>query len=216
MKKINLFVAIFVIAVLLSIGVLSQLSPMSNVISKTTQITPSISLEEKETCTTSFYDETQDIIGNCIFYYNYTSCSNVSGPNTGCSLQQKTFDFQCKTGENVIKRNNTECRPNKDFIITINQGTATLKKQIDYSDWGPCIYAQENINGNSCLIVTCQSIYDGANDGKFHGCKGGTSCQKFEICENSIRTFYKNSREDFVEYDPTFYLNELGMREVGE
>ena len=89
-----------------------------------------------------------------------------------------------------------------------------MKKQIDFSDWGPCIYSQENIGGNSCLIVTCQSIYDGANDGQFHGCKGGTSCQRFEICDDSIKTFYKNSRESFVEDDPSFHLSKLAIGEA--
>src|SRR3989344_3104651 len=210
MKKINLFIAIFVIAALLSIGALSQLSPISNIVSKTTQVTPTISLEERDTCTTIFYDEVQNVIGDCVYYYNYTSCLNTSGPNTACSLNQNTWTFQCKTGEITLVKNTTECRPNKEFIISIDQGTAVLKKQIDYSEWGPCIYSQEN----SCLIVTCQSRYDGANDGQFHGCKSGTSCQRFEICDNSIKTLYKNSREDFVEYDSSFYLNKLAVKEV--
>jgi len=212
MKKINLFIAIFSIVALLSIGVLSQLSPISNIISKTTQVTPTISLEERDTCTTSFYDEVQDVIGICTYYHNYTSCLNTSGPNTGCSLQQDLSNFQCKTGETIIPKNKTECRPNDEFIISINQGAATLKKQIDFSDWGPCIYEAQN----SCLIVTCQSIYDGANDGKFHGCKGGTSCQKFEICDSSIKTLYKNSREDFVEEDESFHLSKLAIAEAAK
>src|SRR3989338_220771 len=212
MKKINLLVLIFVIVVLLSIVAFSQLSPISNIISKRSQITPTISLEKKETCTTTFYDEVQNVYWACIRYNNYTSCLNTSGPNTDCSLKQDQSNFQCKTGENIITKNKTECSPNDEFIISIDQGTAVLKKRIDYSDWGPCVYKEEN----SCLIVTCQSIYDGANDGQFHGCKGGTSCQKFEICDNSIKTFYKNSREDFVADDPTFYLNKLAIKEVSK
>ena len=189
MKKINLFMAIFVIAILLSIGVLSQLSPISNIISKTTQVTPTISLEERDTCATTFYDEVQDVIGDCVYYNNYTSCLNTSGPNTACSSNQNTWTFQCKTGEIAIPKNKTECKPNDEFIISIDQGAAVLKKQIDFSDWGPCVYETQN----SCLIVTCQSIYDGANDGKFHGCKGGTSCQRFEVCDDSIKTLSKNT-----------------------
>ena len=212
MKKVNLFISIFVITALLSIGALSQLSPISNIITKTTQITQTISLEEKDTCTTTFYDEVQDVYGNCINYYNYTSCLNTSGPNTGCSLLQGEINYQCKTGQTTIAKNSTKCEPNDEFIISINQGAATLKKQIDFSDWGPCVYESQN----SCLIVTCQSIYDGANDGKFHGCKGGTSCQKFEICGNSIRTFYKNSRDDFVADDPSFHLGKLAIKEVAK
>ncbi len=63
MKKINLVIAMSVIAILLSITALSQLSSFTNIISKNTQVTPSISLEEKDTCMTSFYDKTQDVYG---------------------------------------------------------------------------------------------------------------------------------------------------------
>lgn len=212
MKKINLAAAMSVIAILLSVTVLSQLSPTSNTITKTTQVTPTISLEEKDTCTTEFYDEVQEIYGTCIHYYNHTDCLNSSGPNTACSLNQNQINFQCKTGETTVTKNVTECKPNDEFIISIDQGAAVLKKQIDFSDWGPCVYKAQN----SCLIVTCQSIYDGANDGKFHGCKGGTSCQRFEICDSSIKTFYKNSREDFIENDPSFHLSKLALKEVPE
>lgn len=216
MKKINLFIAILVIAALLSMGVLSQLSPISSIKTKTAQITPTISLEEKDTCTTTFYDEVKDVIGSCIYYYNYTFCSNVSGANTGCSLQQTTRNFQCKTGEITVTKNTTECKPNDEFVISINQGAATLKKQLDYSNWGPCVYSQETINSNSCLVVTCVSLYDGAHNGQFIDCRGGKSCQRFEICDNNIKTTYKNSREDFVTEDPSFHLGKLALGEVAE
>ncbi len=212
MKKINIFVVIFVTVILLSIIVLSQLEPITSIITSKSQITPTISLEEKETCTVEFYDEVQEIYGTCIYYSNYTSCLNTTGPNTDCSLKQDTRDFQCKTGEVIVNKERTECKPNNEFIISIDKDTTTLKKQIDFSDWGPCVYEEEN----NCLIVTCVSNDDGAFKGQFTDCKGGKSCQRFEICDNSIKTLYKNSREDFVEYDPSFYLNKLSIKEVGE
>jgi len=216
MKKISLIIIGALMAILLSITALSQISPFSSIIKKNNQVTPTINVEEKDTCTTSFYDEASDIIGTCIYYNNFTSCTNTSGPNTGCSLQQNQINFQCKKGTSTITKNNTECIPNNDFVITINNGAAALKKQIDYSDWGPCIYSSENILGNTCLVVTCVSLYDGAHQGKFTDCSGGKSCQRFEICENSVKTFYKNSREGFVEEDPSFYLNKLPITEVGQ
>mgnify|MGYP001589182513 CR=1 FL=1 len=215
MKKISLFAAILVMAALVSIGVLSQLSPIIKTVSKIVQITPSISLNESETCTTEFYDEKQQLYNNCIYYHNYTGCLNTSGPNTGCSLQQATWNLQCPKTITVTK-NRTTCEPNDDFIISIDQGAAVLKKQIDFSDWGPCIYSQETINSNSCLVVTCVSLYDGAHRGQFTDCRGGKTCQRFEICGSNIKTFYKNSREDFVENDPSFYLPKLGIKEVGK
>src|SRR3989338_6870869 len=181
MKKINLFVLVLVIAVVLSLTALSQLNPITNTASKIYPITSTISLEEKYICTTSFFNDVQDVYSNCVYYYNYTSCLNSSGPNTACSLEQNQYNFKCKTGETTATSNKTECRPNNNFVISIDKGNAILKKQIDFSD-----------------------------------CKGGKSCQKFVICDNSIKTFYKNSREDFVESDPTFFLDKLAIQEVGK
>ena len=212
MKKINLFVLVLVIAVVLSLTALSQLNPITNTASKIYPITSTISLEEKDICTTSFFNDVQDVYSNCVYYYNYTSCLNSSGPNTACSLEQNQYNFKCKTGETTATSNKTECRPSNNFVISIDKGNTILKKQIDFSDWGPCIYSTEN----NCLIVTCVSNEDGAFKGQFTDCKGGKSCQKFVICDNSIKTFYKNSREDFVESDPTFFLDKLAIQEVGK
>lgn len=212
MKKINVFVLMFVIAILPSITAFSQLSHNINTINKITQITPNIILEENETCTTNFYNEIRDVYDNCIYYNNYTSCLNTSGPNTACSLKQNTWNFQCKTGEVVVTRNITECKPLNKFVVSINKNSVVDKKEIDFSSWGACTHTIEN----SCLIVTCVSNDDGAFKGKFTDCKGGKSCQKFEICDDEVKTYYKNSREDFVEEDPTFYLSKLALKEVGQ
>jgi len=212
MRKINIFVVIFIIAVLLSIFVLSQLSPISSIITNTNKITPTITLQDKETCITEFYDEVQEIYEECVYYYNYTDCLNTSGLNTDCSLKHNTWTFQCKTGEKTVTKERTECKPDNNFIISIDKGTAVLKKQIDFSEWGPCVYEEEN----NCLIVTCVSNDDGAFKGQFTDCTGGKSCQRFEICDDSIKTLYKNSREDFIEDDPSFYLDKLAIKEVEE
>lgn len=198
--KISKSIILFLLIGLLALAVTSQIS----------QVTSIINVEEQQTCTTSFYDEIQNIYGNCIYYHNYTSCLNTSGPNTGCSLQQTQKNFTCKIGQLTFTRNATECKPLNKFLISINKGAIVEKKEIDFSNWGVCVYDTEN----DCLIVTCQSIYDGANDGQFHGCTGGTSCQKFQICDNKIKVLYKNSRKDFVMEDPTFYLSELALKEV--
>lgn len=210
MKKIKVVLLVIIAAVLFSVVVFSQLAPITNIVSKVSQATPAISLEETDTCIASFYDEIQAIYENCIYYRNITSCLNTTGSNTDCSTSQEQINFSCKTGEVTVAKNRTECKPNDKFIISIDQGTATLKKQLDYSEWGPCIYNAEN----NCLIVTCQSRYDGAHKGQFTDCNGGKSCQKFLFCKDETKVFYKNSRNDFVEEDPTFYLSKLALKEM--
>ena len=201
--RINKILVLFIFLIsLLAITVASQIN----------QLAPNISLEEKETCHIAYNNNTQYIYSSCNYYHNYTYCSNISGQNTGCSLQQKVKNFSCQTGEQIVTNNEKICNPNKEFIITINQNNAIFKKQIDFSDWGACVYNAEN----NCLIVTCVSNEDGAFQGKFTDCNGGKSCQKFQICDNSIKVFYKNSREGFVADDPTFYLSQLALKEVAK
>lgn len=198
--KINKAVVLVIFLVsLLAITVASQIPQAAT-----------ISVEEAKACNTIFYDDIQSVYGNCIDYYNYTDCLNSTGPNTACSLKQIQRSFRCKTGEIAVRKNSTVCNPLNKFTIIVARGSVTEKKEIDFSSWGACIYN----NQNNCLVVTCQSRYDGANDGQFHGCTSGTSCQKFEICESKVKVSYKNSRNDFVEEDPTFRLDKLGYREV--
>ena len=213
-KSIALFLLLIALLTLTAISQISGLGQPSNVEVKSqiTQATDKINIEQKQFCTITPYEEIQDVYSNCFYYHNYTSCVNTTGANTDCSLQQDILAYKCKTGEASVAKNETRCNPENKFVFSINQWNMEIRKQIDFSDWGPCIYSTEN----NCLIVTCVSNEDGAFKGQFTDCKGGKSCQKFVICDDSIKTFYKNSREDFVESDPTFFLNKLAIQEVGK
>lgn len=215
MRKTILVLGILAGIALLSLMAASQLTmpaPIVKTQSTFTYISPTIDLEEAETCTTSFFEETQPVYGTCTFYDNYTSCLNTTGPNTACGEQHSTHDYRCQKGAISATKNKTECAPNKEFVLDMKNGTKTLlKKNIDFSDWGPCIREKKN----GCLIVTCVSYYDGAHNGEFVDCRGGKTCQRFEICGDGIKITYKNSREDFAEDDPTFYYKRLNIEEVG-
>lgn len=192
-----LFLAIF----LLSIAALSQIPSTT------------LSLQENKDCATTYYNKTEYVYG----YTNktrdtYGTCFTEANQSYyTCINGTEAYQIYEPVGTQIVLKNKTDCI-SKSFTVTITKGSATEKKGIDFSQWGACIYNNED----NCLIVVCQSIYDGANDGQFHGCKGGTSCQKFEFCDNGIKISYKNSRNEFVEYDPTFYLPKLALREVKE
>src|SRR3989338_8606857 len=104
MKKLNLAITVLSIAVLFSITALSHLSQVTYSNSKTAQITSTISLEGKDTCTTTFYDEVQTLYDTCVYYQNYTSCVNTTGPNTDCSLVQDANEFGCDRGKITVTR----------------------------------------------------------------------------------------------------------------
>lgn len=222
MKMNKSMILILLLIALLALTVASQIS----------QVTSTISIEEGKSCNTIFYNENQDVYGyvtrersaygNCLYYHNYTHCINTTGPNTGCSNEQQIRNLSCISGREsyqsyevigtqIATRNTTKCNT-KSFIVSIAKGTSTERKEIDFSNWGVCV----NNNENNCLVITCVSNEDGAFRGQFTDCKGGKSCQRFEICDNSIKIFYKNSRNNFVEYDPTFHLSPLAIKDVGK
>ena len=179
--------------------------------SQISQVTNAISVEEVKACTTSSYDEVQTVYGNCFYYLNYTNCLNTTGPNTACSTDQNIINFTCKTGEIILNKNRTDCQPASKFIVSIAKGAVTEKKEIDFSEWGVCVNSTEN----NCLVVTCGTLKGGsARNGIFNGCDGGKACQKFLFCPDGVRVLYKASRNDFVEYDPTFHLSPLAIKEV--
>lgn len=209
MKKTSLFVFLFVVTILLSITALSQLGPLVDAVSKTTQVTPAISLEETSACTTTFHDEVQSVYGSCVYYRNFTSCLNTTGPNTDCLINRTAVNQTCRT-ENAVTRNNTDCKPSK-FVVLIDKGSAAGQKEVDFSSWGVCVNSTEN----NCLAITCGTLKGGsARNGIFNGCDGGKSCQKFLFCRDSIKVLYKASRDDFVTEDPTFQLHKLEYGEV--
>lgn len=132
MKNISLIVVVLVITVLLSITVFSQLTPLVDRIKDINQVTSNINLEQESVCTTTFYDEVQDVYGDCIEYRSYNHCLNTSGPNTDCSfIKNEPLTYNCITAQKTVQRNKTECIPDNKFIISIDKGIAVLKKQID-------------------------------------------------------------------------------------
>ena len=210
--KIKKIILVILVLVILSVAVVSQLAPASDVKSKIKAISSSINLEKREICKTKYYDEVEPVYGECKEHYTVFNCLNSSGPGTDCSEEKKEYVYKCVTAKKKVTKEKTECKPDEKFIININKGSAVLKKQLDFSDFGPCIYEKKN----ECLVVTCVSKYDGAYKGQFTNCDGGKSCQKFEICDGSVKKFYKNSRENFAEEDPSFYLPKINLVEVAE
>ena len=211
--RLDKALVIILFVILLALTATSQQNPIISTEKNTKQITPTISLDEDKICTTSFFSDVQDVYSNCVYYHNYTSCLNSSGPNTACSLEQNQYNFKCKTGETTATSNKTECRPSNKFTVSIGHGAFIETKEVDFSRWGVCIKENEN----ECVAVICGSQQGGsAVNGVFNGCDGGKSCQKFLFCQDGVKVLYKASRNDFVEQDPTFHLSKLELKEVGK
>ena len=213
--RINKYIVLaLVLFALSSIIVLTQEDTPNDKITQSTntKITDNIDLDEIQDCSITYYNDVQDIYSNCIYHYNSTNCLNTSGPNTACSIDQKQYNFTCKTGEITATKNRSECKTNS-FIVSVNNGLVTDKKEIDFVSWGVCVQSNEN----NCLAITCGSQHGGsAVNGIFNGCDGGKSCQKFLFCEDNTKILYKAASENFAEEDPTYKLSKLAYREVGK
>lgn len=180
---------------------------------KTTVVNDKISFDEKQDCAIGFSEESVKVFGNVTRTINtYGTCFNAINQSFHqCINGTETYQSYEYLGSQIVLRNTTNCKT-KSYLVSVNKNNDIKKYELDFSSWGPCIQETEN----NCLAITCVSLTDGAHLGKFTNCKGGKSCQKFVICNNKISVLYKNSREDFVEHDPTFYLKKLNLKEVSE
>ena len=201
-KKV-LVLALLIVSVL-ALTVASQIS----------QVTSTISVEELKDCTISYYNNTENVYGYvtktretrglCLNPLNLSYYPCVNGTES-----YQSYEI---VGSQIVLKNQTDCISRNSYVISIDKKGVIDKKEIDFSDFGPCIYNTEN----NCLVVTCVSKYDGAHNGQFTDCRGGKSCQKFVICDDNIKVYYRNSRENFAENDPTFYLPQLALKGVGQ
>lgn len=195
-------------SILILVFVLAALSIAAYSLSNTkkiTQITEDITLEEIEDCETIHWDETEAVFGDCIKYYNATICDDEP-LNTSCYIEEQSYNYTCKTGENIIENSEEKCR-DTEIKVAVDTLLGTKDYTLEYGEWGKCSYEDEQ----ETLVITCDSKYDGNNDGI---CTSGESCMQFRITKDKVYTSMKNSRDDFIGYDKSFFLDELRMEGV--
>lgn len=192
---------------ILSIFVLAALSFVVYSLSTLINVTDDISLEKLQDCNTVYWNESTHIIGNCIRYYNTTICDDEPF-NTSCYIGEKSYNYSCRIGTKVVEKNKEVCTE-KEFQFTVTRLPKDEKYRLEYGQWGKCSYEADG----ETLVVTCDSMYDGNNDGI---CSSGESCIQFQITKDGTQRFVKNSREDYAIQDETFFLEKLGLEEVLE
>lgn len=197
MKIKNVLILVFVLAAL-SIATYSISYRKSTI----TQVTGDISLEEFRDCETVYWTEMEDLHTTCTMYYNNTVCDDEPF-NTSCYTEEQSYKYRCKTGEIEVEKSREECKET-EMEVTIDTLLETKNYKLEYGEWGRCSYETEG----ETLVITCDSKYDGNNDGI---CHPGESCIQFRITKDKIQRLMKNSRMDFLEEDETFFLEELSM-----
>jgi len=178
------------------------------------RIDTALSVEKKQDCATTYYyaeepsygyvERTRNTYADCWVPENSTYTKCINGTET-----YQNYEF---TGMRAVRKNNTECRP-ASFVVSVNKGIITDRKEIDFSDWGVCVQEEEN----GCIAVLCGSQRGGsAWKGEFIGCDGGKQCKKFLFCGNEVKVYEKGSGPEFLNEDPTYRLPSLNLKEVGQ
>ena len=146
-----------------------------------------------EDCIDVFYNEEEPVYEKVSYKINITVCDDEP-LNLSCHIDEKEVTKsvfkEIKTVQKIKKQCTTKGYTVKD-IIKLNTERYTCSAQEE----------DENI------IIICDSEYDGNGDGI---CTPGESCMKFAIDKNNdIKQYEKNSRNDFVEEDKSYFLEKV-------
>ncbi|MEA2037840.1 MAG: hypothetical protein U9O94_10120 [Nanoarchaeota archaeon] len=155
-----------------------------------------LSFQQVEDCKTEYWETREPIYGTCQIEHKINVCDDYP-INKSCHEETKYYEYECKTGTETFQHSKEICTPSELRITRKNE-----EGRINFKDWGKCS-TQE---GNGALIVICDSMYDGNNDGI---CQSGESCEKFVISEQGVQRYLKNSQEYFTTEDESFFLEEL-------
>ncbi|MCK5282921.1 MAG: hypothetical protein KAK00_05925 [Nanoarchaeota archaeon] len=194
--KIKNLAIIVVVLIVLSIAAYSIAK--SNKIS----LTDDISIEDVKDCETVYWNEEEPVYGTCTYSHTFEVCDDEP-LNESCTIKEEIYDYRCQKGTETVQKSREVCK-DKEILLTVDKLTGTENYKLEYAGWGKCSYETEG----ETAVITCDSRYDGNNDGI---CKPGESCIQFRVTKDGIQRLVKNSRNDFVEEDNTFFLEKLEM-----
>ncbi|MBI2576672.1 hypothetical protein HYV84_05645 [Candidatus Woesearchaeota archaeon] len=144
----------------------------------------------------------EPLYGNCTRDYTERVCQDPP-LNTTCQNEAKTHTYKCITSTGTVQKSSLDCSPNS---FEISRELTTLKHKIEFSDWGMCTQESDN-------VIICDSKFDGNSDGK---CTSGESCTKFLVTSDGVESYVRNSRDDWVVGDDSFFLEKLQALEVAK
>ncbi len=154
-------------------------------------------IEEIQDCQTVSWKEEKSIYGTCSTEKPINVCSD-SPINKSCHADIRVETYPCVTGTQIVQKSQQHCEL---LGYTINNGVKLVK--LNTQD-----YACTPGEVSGAIIVTCDSKRDGNGNGI---CTSGESCMRFVVDGSSVKTYEKNSRDDFVIADDTFFLSKASM-----
>jgi|SRR3989344_4360449 len=151
-------------------------------------------ITKNEDCQEEQYEAEEKIYGTC----QYTEKKCTDEPlNQSC--YDEIIEYECEQGKRTVQKTRNICKT-KGYTID-NSLTSVKLTTEQYA----CIPAEEP---DGSIVVICDSKFDGNGDGI---CTSGESCQKFVIDGPTIEKYEKNSREDYVESDDSYFAEGVPM-----
>lgn len=148
------------------------------------------SVQEIERCKITTVEREEPIIGTCLSNPRTETVCTDEPINDSCSEVTESYEFTCRKGMQIIEEERQDCTTTGYLI---NNAV-----RLNTEEYG-CLIEESG----GTLTVICDSVFDGNGDGI---CKSGESCIQFVLDGGSVSRSFKNSRKDFVEDDPTFFL----------
>ncbi|MBI4738196.1 hypothetical protein HY772_01315 [Candidatus Woesearchaeota archaeon] len=153
-------------------------------------IVESLRVQKIDYCANTSWLENQTLYGNCTNERVWQVCDDAP-LNLSCQWFSENYTRTCTVGYKTVAKMDSVCHTT-DVIAD--------KIKFAVENYG-CSTQEDGTN----VIVVCDSKYDGNGDGV---CQSGESCLKYVVNGNTYEKFEKNSRDDFVASDKSFFVEE--------
>jgi len=155
------------------------------------EITPPVDpdIQSIQSCINNDLIEKEVVYENCTKNITQITCADAP-LNQTCTTETKTVLSQCITYKDVVTPR--QICDTKSYVI---------KNKYKLNIEG---YACQPTKINDVVTVICDSQYDGNGDGI---CTSGESCLKYVFTNDKQEVYEKNSIDEYVASDDSFYLN---------
>jgi hypothetical protein len=148
-------------------------------------------VERIDKCVDEKYIESTPQLGTC--QSDAVVCDEL---NTSC--HNATENYSCVINTIAVEKTARKCNVKGYHISKYNLNTEEYSCSVDTAD-------------KDSTTIICDSKYDGNGDGI---CTSGESCMKYVIDKNSIKSFEKNSKDEYAPTDDSYFLNKINVEEV--
>lgn len=186
-----------IISVLLILVLSSLTYGLSKISKEDIQVSRLSAVKTISDCEYIDYSDKIETWGNCTGYYPQRQClGDNSTDSKECSMKNISDVYPCVIDIKESVKTKKVCA--KPKVHMINDKIKLLTANYACS---------ENQDGN-IITAICDSEFDGNGDGI---CTSGESCMKIVIQGNDFKIYEKNSRDEFVPKDRSFFLKRMDV-----